>query len=100
MNVVYSLQHQNSGHCGKTESTVYGANGGCAGLVAARRAGWGVASCARVSNGTDAVVLSADELLVLKGLVERACSGDVLARLQVEGTSDIVELSGRDTVVC
>lgn len=90
------LEKEDRGHGSQTKSTVDGAKaGGGTGLGAAvRLAGGVVAICAGVDELAGAVVLALDQFLILESLVEVASLGDVISRLQVEGTLDAVKLGG------
>jgi len=96
--MVNFLDEQDCGESSKAKSTVHGAGGSSARLVASTALVGGlVALLARVGNLATAEESTTNKLLVLEGLVESAGSGYVVGRLEVEGTSDVVKLWGFDT---
>lgn len=96
------LEKEDSGHSGKTKSTVdcAQAGGGTSLGAAVRLAGRLAALLTGVDELALAEVLALDELLILEGLVESAGLGDVVSRLQVEGTLDAVQRGSLNAVTC
>jgi hypothetical protein len=88
---MYCLDEEDGGHGGKAKSTVHGAEGsGSVLLVAALLSGLAALS-AWVHKLALADVGALDELLVLEGLVEAARGSNVVRRLEVESTGDVVK---------
>lgn len=91
---MYCLNEENGGHSSETKSAVKRAECGGSALLLVTTVG----TAAVGSLGTGAVEvglageLALDQLLVLESLVRRARGGDVITRLDVERTLDLLKL--------
>lgn len=97
---MYCLDEEDGGHGGKAEGTVHGAQSRGRALlvaVAALLVAPG-AFGARVVELTLAEIFALNQLLLGQRVVELACLGDVIRRLNVERSLDLLQLGGLDPV--
>ena len=93
------LEEQYGGHGGKTKSTSGCTKGRCSAVRAAALVRGRVALSSGILNLATAEVATLKQLLVMKWLIESTGCGNVVGRLEVEGTFDTVNLGGFDPAV-